>query len=102
MREGIRRFNASKRIPDGLEHGYHETLTVAWVRILDAVTRTHGPEADACAFLAKHAELRDKTLLRRHYSRGRLVTWEAKRRFVEPDLAPLPAAGGAPDARAAP
>ncbi len=90
MRAGIQRFNAAKRIEDGLDHGYHETLTMAWLRILDAMMRTHGPEADATAFLDKHTQLSSKVLLRLYYTRDRILSWDAKRRFVEPDLAPLP------------
>lgn len=94
MRAGILRFNASKGIEDGLDHGYHETLTVAWLRILDAMMRTHGAESDATAFLEKHTQLHSKVLLRLYYSRDRIMNWDAKRRFVEPDLAPLPQAPG--------
>lgn len=92
MRAGILRFNASKGIEDGLDHGYHETLTVAWLRILDAMMRAHGAEADATAFLEKHPQLHSKALLRLYYSRDRILSWDAKGRFVEPDLAPLPRA----------
>jgi len=90
MRAGIRRFNASKGVEDGLDRGYHETLTVAWLKIVDAVMRVHGPEADATAFLEKHTQLHSKALLRLYYTRDRFLSWDAKRRFVEPDLAPFP------------
>jgi hypothetical protein len=92
MRRGIPRFNASKGIEDQLDRGYHDTLTVAWLRILDAMMRAHGPEADATSFLDKHTQLHSKALLRLYYTRDRIMTWDAKRRFVEPDLAPLPQA----------
>jgi len=90
MREGIPRFNASKGIEDALDRGYHDTLTVAWLRILDAMISVHGPEESAEAFLDRHTQLASKVLLRLYYSRDRIMTWEAKRGFVEPDLAPLP------------
>jgi len=90
MGAGIRRYNAAQGLPDTLDSGYHETLTVAWLRIIDATMRWHGPETDATAFLEKHTQLHSKALLRLYYSRDRLLSWEAKRRFVEPDLAPLP------------
>lgn len=97
MRAGIPRFNASKGIADGLDHGYHDTLTVAWLKILDAMMRTHGAEADATTFLDKHTQLHSKVVLRLYYSRDRIMSWDAKRAFVEPDLAPLPRApDGAP------
>lgn len=92
MRAGIPRFNASKGIGDALDMGYHDTLTVAWLKILDAMIAVHGPEEDATAFLDKHTHLHSKVLLRLYYSRDRILTWDAKRRFVEPDLAPLPSA----------
>jgi hypothetical protein len=90
MREGIPRFNASKGLENLLDRGYHDTLTVAWLRILDATTKAHGAEADATAFLDKHTQLHSKVLLRLYYSRDRILSWEAKRGFLEPDLAPLP------------
>jgi len=95
MRLGVPRFNASKGIPDGLDQGYHDTLTVAWLRIVHAMMEAHGPEADATAFLERHTQLHSKALLRLYYTRDRILTWEAKGRFVEPDLAPLPRAGDA-------
>lgn len=90
MRAGILRFNAAKRLEDRLDSGYHETLTVAWLRILDAMMRAHGAESDATAFLDRHTELHSKVLLRLYYSRDRILSWEAKHALVEPDLAPLP------------
>lgn len=99
MRAGILRFNASKGIEDGLDRGYHETLTVAWLRILDATMRVHGAEADATAFLDRHTQLHSKALLRLFYTRDRILSWDAKRRFVEPDLAPLPEAPSGEQAR---
>lgn len=94
MRAGIPRFNASKGIEDGLDRGYHDTLTVAWLRILDAMMRAHGSEADATTFLDKHTQLHSKALLRLYYTKDLILSWDAKRRFVEPDLAPLPRAPG--------
>jgi hypothetical protein len=77
-------------IEDGLDRGYHETLTVGWLRILDAMMRVHGAEKDASTFLEKHTQLKSRVLLRLFYSRDRIISWDAKRGFVEPDLAPLP------------
>jgi len=94
MRTGVQRFNASKGIEDTLESGYHDTLTCAWVRIIDTTMRVHGPEAHAEAFLDRHTQLHSKVLLRLFYSRERIMSWEAKRGFMEPDLAPLPRVPG--------
>lgn len=43
----------------------------------------------ADAFCDHQPHLLQKSRLELFYSRQRLLTWEAKRTFVEPDLAPL-------------
>jgi hypothetical protein len=93
MRNGIRALNAANSVPEGLERGYHETVTVAWMRLIAAALRASGPAADSRAFFEAHPGLTDKFALRRHYSRDRILTAEAKARFVTPDLAPLPEPG---------
>ena len=92
MRERIQSFNRAKGIKDTKSSGYHETLTVAWLRVianaLDVMAR---PPANSLEFCRQNQHLLDKTFLRRHYSSDRMLTDEAKRQFVEPDLEPLPA-----------
>ncbi len=90
MRAGIRALNAAHDVPDSRTSGYHETVTHAWLRILSGALEAHGPAATSAAFLDLHPELSQRTLLRRFYSRDRIMTLEAKRKFVAPDLAPLP------------
>lgn len=90
VRTGIQKLNASQHTPEALDRGYHETLTQAWLRVVDSAMRSYGPGEDFEAFAAQHPHLLCKTLMRVFYSRERLMTWEAKRGFVEPDLAPLP------------
>jgi hypothetical protein len=95
IRDGIHALNASHgdKIPkDKVDRGYHETLTVAWTRIIAAAVRQWGAGADFDAFAAEHPHLLSNRLLRLFYSRGRLMNWDAKRAFVEPDLLPLPPA----------
>ena len=72
---------------DDLEKGYHETMTQAWVRLVHW-TLSHGEVAESAdAFCDQQPQLMEKTRLQLFYSRERLMTWEAKREFVEPDLA---------------
>jgi len=92
VRAGIQAFNAHHRIPDELERGYHETLTIAWLRVIAATIASQGPGENSEDFCNRQPHLLQRTLLRLFYSRGRMMTWEAKRAFVEPDLLPLPAA----------
>ncbi len=90
MRRGIHAFNAAHKVESTQTSGYHETMTVAWMRILDAVMRTHGAGQSVEEFLTQHPFLLCRTLLRLYYSRDRIMSWDARRGWVEPDLAPLP------------
>ena len=90
-RIGIQKLNAVHKTPELIDRGYHETITVAWMRILSATIRQRGAMDNSDAFFAEQAHLAQRTLLRLFYSRERLISWEAKKAFVEPDLLPLPA-----------
>ena len=68
---------------------YHETMTVAWARII-AHLAARTPGLPFPTFLTAHPELQDRKLLLRHYSEGRLWSGEARAGFVEPDLLALP------------
>src|SRR5579871_2156930 len=59
----------------GKSDKYHETITIAWMRVVAAEPA--------------HAEL-DKDHLYRYYSRERLDSPEARMGFVEPDIQQLP------------
>ena len=49
-REKIQRYNALTDTPDELERGYHETVTVAWLRLVEFTLREYGPAASADEF----------------------------------------------------
>jgi hypothetical protein len=74
---------------DDLERGYHETMTQAWVRLVHLTLSDSGVAESADVFCDLHPKLMQKTHLHLFYSPERLKTWEAKRTFVEPDLAPF-------------
>lgn len=90
MRSGIQAYNSANGVEDSPTSGYHETITQAWLHIVWVMLRQYGPSCTADAFLDEHPQLAQKTLLRLFYSRERIMSPEAKTRFVEPDLAPLP------------
>lgn len=90
MRRGVQAYNARHGIEQTPTGGYHDTLTIAWMRILHATMTVYGPEDSPDAFLAAHPHLQSKVLLRLFYSRPRIMSHEARHRWVEPDLAPLP------------
>ncbi len=94
IRSGILALNRANDVQDTPESGYHETVTVAWARIVASTIRVHGPTDDFDSFSEANPHLFNKSLLRLYYTRERILTPEAKAGYVEPDLAPLPRAPG--------
>ncbi len=90
MRASIQRYNAATNTPESLERGYHETMTVAWMRLVDFTLHEYGLAGSSEEFLDAQEQLLNRKALRFFYSRERLVSWQAKAEFVEPDLAPFP------------
>jgi hypothetical protein len=85
VRAGIRRYNAAVG-----SVGYHETITVAFVRLIRAALADRSEPF--AAFCRRRPDLLDRTLtaLLEHYARPTLFSEAAKARFVEPDVKPLP------------
>jgi ribosomal protein S18 acetylase RimI-like enzyme len=90
LRDGIKAHNAARGIVDSPTGGYHETMTQAWLRLINVVLCEYGPAESADAFCEAHPELSQVKTLRLFYSRERFMSARAKSEFVEPDLAPLP------------
>lgn len=95
--DGVNRFRTTvqtyidfHKVPVSPTSGYHETMTIAWLRLVHLTLCEYGPAASADAFYEDHPELSQKKTLRLFYSRDRFTSAEAKATFVEPDLAPLP------------
>jgi N-formylglutamate deformylase len=79
--ETIRQFAAHH----GQSGRYHETMTQAWLLLVDAAGGSSFEEA-----LSAKPELLDQGLLRKYYSADLLASAEARARFVPPDTAALP------------
>ena len=87
VRAGLQALAVAWGAPtDELEKGYHETVTQAWVRLVEVRLRDGGEAENAEAFCEREAQLMEKNCLELFYSRERLFTWTAKREYVEPDL----------------
>jgi hypothetical protein len=84
VRDAIRRFAAAA----GASQKYHETITVLWMRLLEAA-RARGASGELADVLAAHPELADKDLPLKYYSRERLFSDEAREAWIEPDRLPL-------------
>jgi hypothetical protein len=87
----IRAYNEATGTPNTETGGYHETITLASLRAASAFLA--GLPAGMALYAACNALL-ESPLGRRdwmlaHWSRERLFSSAARRRWVEPDLAPL-------------
>jgi outer membrane protein assembly factor BamD (BamD/ComL family) len=90
---GIKSYNAANNVPESPTSGYNQTTTVAFLHLVAAVMRayeqTH-PVRTADEFCDMHPQLMSKHVLRFFYTPQRRMHPDAKTRFIEPDLAPLP------------
>jgi hypothetical protein len=90
VREKIQRYNAAHGIRTTPTGGYHETLTLFWMRRVRAFLEEGRNEARALVPLANDlAASADRNLPLKHYTRERLFSSEARAAWVEPDLKPF-------------
>jgi len=90
MRTGIKAYNKATNTPEELERGYHETITVAFMRLVTAALQQAGPFTTSEEFCDACADALNKPVLLNYYSKDRITSMKAKQTFVEPDLQELP------------
>lgn len=91
LRMGIRRLNDSHGTVNSATSGYHETMTAAYVRLLDQFLAREDPAVPLrrrCAMLLG-SPLADRRVLLRFYSKELLMSPRARGEWVPPDLVPL-------------
>ncbi len=87
VRRGIQRYNAAHDIQTTPTGGYHETLTLFWLRVVRTFLEGGRNEARSLVSLANElVAFADRELPLRHYTRARLFSAEARVSWVEPDL----------------
>lgn len=90
VRARIKRYNAAHGIPTTPTGGYHETLTLFWLRTVRRFLEAERNEARALVHLANElTATHDKGLPFSYYTRAHLFSPEARAGWVEPDLRPL-------------
>lgn len=91
MREGIKSYNVSVGTQNTDTGGYHESITVFFMHVLNAF-RKHFQENSSLVFLVNQFDgspLMDENLFFRFYSKERLFSVKARREWVDPDIQPL-------------
>jgi hypothetical protein len=61
--KGIKKFNAAHKVSEGIDRGYHETMTQAWMHLVNCTFQEFGPSESANAFVDKHTQLLSKRAL---------------------------------------
>ena len=90
VRVRIQRYNAAHGIRTTPTGGYHETLTIFWMRRVRAFLEEGRNEARSLVALANDlADSADSRLPLEYYTRERLFSTEARAAWVEPDLKSL-------------
>ncbi|MCL1473178.1 hypothetical protein LAY57_21175 [Argonema antarcticum A004/B2] len=87
IRVGIMRYNAAVGIQTTPNSGYHETITLFWIRIISEYLATEGAYSTmvdlANGLIQSYG---NKNLPLEYYSRKLLMSWNARQNWVEPDL----------------
>ena len=92
MEPVIRRYNEAVGVPNSETRGYHATITIASLRGAAHALDEAGTDALLAPLLVAllASPLGQSRWPLAHWSEPRLMSVEARRAWVEPDLAPLP------------
>ncbi|MBT8142583.1 MAG: hypothetical protein KJO88_09470 [Gammaproteobacteria bacterium] len=88
VKDGIKKLNATNDVPESQFRGFHATLTVGWLKVVATKLQTSKSKS-SLELIETCPELLDPRMLNEFYTTERLMSLEAKARFVEPDLKPL-------------
>jgi hypothetical protein len=87
IRDGIRRYNEACGIKTTRSSGYHETITLFYIRVIRKFLSDANRDCTLAALAnALISACGDKNLPLEYYSRERLLSWEARTTWLEPDL----------------
>jgi hypothetical protein len=90
MRLCVRRYNEAVGTENTETSGYHETITVMWIRLLDGLRREVDPIARSVfAALAVERFAGRRDIFREYYDFDLVGSTEARMRWVEPTLRTL-------------
>jgi mannose-6-phosphate isomerase-like protein (cupin superfamily) len=86
----IRRYNESMGGANTEDAGYHETITQFYIDVIeDFLERCAGESIDAACAALLASPIACKSFALEFYSRERLFSREARRRYLPPDLKPF-------------
>ena len=86
----IQNYNNALGIKTTKDSGYHETITLFWIKIMNKYLTAKGKNCsfvDLANGLIEHSG--NPNLSLEYYSLNRLMSWQARRSWIEPDLKSL-------------
>jgi hypothetical protein len=91
IQSGIRRYNQAMGIESTKTSGYHETMTLFWIYKIQEVLLQEESVHESTVALWNQVLQRcsNPKLPLQYYSPNRLMSWQARSTWVEPDLRPL-------------
>lgn len=89
MRSGVKAYNKVNYVSDALDQRYHETVTIAFMRLIGEAVALEEQPSSFGDFKQHWPQLLDKRALLQFYSRDRILSAEAKAHYVDPDLKPI-------------
>ena len=91
IRLGIQRYNESCGVRMTRDGGYHETITLFYIWAISKYLKEAGRKRSLVRLRERLLEssLGDRKFPLTYYSKERLMSWEARTRWIEPDLKPL-------------
>lgn len=89
IRDGIKKYNHARGIVQSKDSGYHETITLFYVSMIDKYLIGRKKESMGDLLNGLLNIYGDKRFPLEYYSEERLMSWEARTSWVEPDLKPL-------------
>jgi hypothetical protein len=88
-RAGILALNEAHGTVNSDTSGYHETLTVFWIRVVTSFCAARQEQTRLVVINEMVAQL-PRDLFKQHYSFDVVQSQEARKRWIEPDVKPLP------------
>lgn len=86
IRDGIRRYNKACGIEMTKTSGYHETITLFYIHVIEKFLSAANADCTLAVLANSLIEVcGDKNLPFEYYSRERLMSWEARIGWVAPD-----------------
>lgn len=90
IRARIKGYNAATGIKTTKDSGYHETMTLFWVwMVRHYLSVTSHQDSTLQLVNGLIDAYNNKHLPLQYYSRDLLMSWEARNKWVQPDLKPL-------------